>query len=48
MGTHRDDVHVTPHSIFRGMGSMDGAVRAGERVAAEIDVLLGDKVAPIA
>jgi monoamine oxidase len=30
------------------MGSMDGAVRAGQRVAAEIDVLLGDKVAPIA
>jgi monoamine oxidase len=30
------------------MGSMDGAVRAGERVAAEIDVFLGDKVAPIA
>jgi monoamine oxidase len=30
------------------MGAMDGAVRAGQRVAAELEVLLNDRVTPIA
>jgi hypothetical protein len=30
------------------MGAMDGAVRTGQRVAAELEVLLNDRVAPIA